>query len=209
MTNVIKVIHPFPYLKIENLYSTEELELIAQELDFLTHPDKLEVPLSTGTAKDSDGNPLKENRGLFLDEIYSKRNISNILKVNRKIFNSEYLNSFSDLSFGYQNIKLCNYDSTLVNYYENGGYYKPHCDSFLYTAVTWFFREPRLFEGGDFYFSDYNEKIEIQHNMVVIFPSFVKHSVEEVKMMSDLPSGYGRYSMSQFIDRVKTCNVDN
>ena len=202
MSYIVQVKHPFPYLRIENLYSTEELELIAQELDFLTYPDKLEGPLLTATAKDEDNNPLKENRGLFLDEIYPKRNISNILKVNRKIFQSEYLDSFSDLCFGYQNIKRCNLDHTLINYYENGGYYKPHCDSFLYTAVTWFFREPRLFEGGNFYFSDYNEKIQIEHNMAVIFPSFVKHSVEEVKMMSDLPTGYGRYSMSQFIDYV-------
>lgn len=209
MPNIVKVKHPFPYLKIENLYSIEELELIAQELDFLTYPDKLENPLSTGTAKDSENNPLKENRGLFLDDLYSKRCISNILKVNRKIFQLEYLESFSDLCFGYQSIKRCNHDTTLINYYENGGYYKPHKDESLYTAVTWFFREPRLFEGGNFYFSDYNEKIEIQHNMAVIFPSFVKHSVEEVKMQSDLPKGYGRYSMSQFIDKQHRCEVDD
>jgi len=186
---------PFPFLKIENLYNEDELKLIWQELNFLT--PKLENPENTGTAKDIEGKSLKNNSGILLDDIYQKRNISNILSINTKLFAPEIINAFSDLSFGYQNIKKTNYDRTLISYYENGGYYKPHEDIAIYTAITWFFKEPKAFTGGDFYFTDYNLKIEIQNNMLVLFPSFVKHSVDKVILENNDIIGFGRYSMVQ------------
>lgn len=195
---ITKIKDPFPYLKIENLYTEEELELIGDELIFLNHKSKLEDPKSTGSARFS-GDVLKENRGLFLDDLYKRREISNILTVNRKIFNKEYLEAYASLSFGYKSILECNSDITLISYYENGGYYKPHKDVFMHTILTWFFETPKMFEGGDLFFPEYNEKIEIQQNMTVIFPSFVLHSVEEVKMDENLDYGLGRYCMSQFI----------
>lgn len=191
---------PLPFLKINNLYDENELKLIWQELDFLTCLNKLESPEKTGTRIDKESKiALKNNSGLFLDDIYTKRNISNILSINSKIFLPEILNAFSKLSFGYQSIELTTSDRTLISYYENGGYYKPHKDNSLYTAITWFFKEPKAFTGGDFYFTDYDIKINIQNNMTVLFPSFVTHSVDEVILENNNLVGYGRYSMSQFI----------
>jgi hypothetical protein len=194
-TIIHQIKEPFPFLKIVNLYNENELELIWQELNFLT--TKLENPENTGTAKDDEGKALKNNSGLLLDDVYQKRNISNILSINPKLFSPEIINAFSELSFGYQNIKKTNYDRTLISYYENGGYYKPHEDIAIYTAVTWFFKEPKAFVGGDFYFTDYNLKIEIQNNITVLFPSFVKHSVDEVILENKNIIGCGRYSMVQ------------
>jgi len=191
--------NPFPFLQIENLYDEDELKLIWQELNFLNYPDKLQIPEKTGTALDKENIPLKKNKGLFLDTIYPKREISNFLTVNRRLFDSEILDIFSELSFGYQSIKHTNDDSTLISYYEDADYYKPHEDNAIYTAVTWFFKEPKAFIGGDFYFSDYNVKIEVQNNMMVLFPSFVKHSVDEIILKDRSLSGYGRYSMTQFV----------
>ena len=196
---ITKIKDPFPYLKIENLYTEEELELIGDELIFLNHKCKLEDPEDTGSAKDSSDNLLKENKGLFLDDLYKRREISNILSVNRKIFNKEYLEAYASLSFGYKSILECNVDTTLISYYENGGYYKPHKDDAVHTVLTWFFETPKMFEGGDLFFPEYNEKIEIQQNMAIIFPSFVLHSVDEVKMDENLNRGFGRHCMSQFL----------
>ena len=177
---ITKIKDPFPYLKIENLYTEEELYLIADELIFLNHKSKLEDPEFTGSAEDSSGNALKENRGLFLDDLYKRREISNILSVNRKIFKKEYLEAYASLSFGYKSILECNHDATLISYYENGGYYKPHKDTASHTALTWFFETPKRFEGGDLFFPEYDEKIEIQQNMVVIFPSFVSYLSKKI-----------------------------
>jgi Rps23 Pro-64 3,4-dihydroxylase Tpa1-like proline 4-hydroxylase len=181
------------------LYNESELKLIWQELDFLNYPEKLKIPEKTGTAFNEENIPLKSNKGLFLDTIYPEREISNILTLNSKSFDSKIVDAFSELSFGYQSIKQTNDDSTLISYYENADYYKPHEDIAMYTAVTWFFKEPKAFIGGDFYFSDYNVKIEVQNNMMILFPSFVKHSVDEITLKDKSLSGYGRYAMTQFL----------
>jgi Rps23 Pro-64 3,4-dihydroxylase Tpa1-like proline 4-hydroxylase len=190
---------PFPFLQIENFYDEDELELIWQELDFLSHPIKLNPPQKTGSARDKNNIILKNNSGILLEECYIERKLSNILYVNRKLFSKQITDNFSDLSFGYEELNRTNDDRTLISYYENGGYYKPHMDDAIYTAVTWFFREPKHFIGGDFYFCDYNYKIEIQNNMTVIFPSFVKHSVDEIILNEDIFTGNGRYCMTQFM----------
>jgi Rps23 Pro-64 3,4-dihydroxylase Tpa1-like proline 4-hydroxylase len=200
---ITKIEHPFPYLKIENMYTEDELELIAEELAFLTHKEKLEEPEITGSAVTENGKILKDNKGIFLDDLYKKRQISNILTINRKIFNREYLESYASLNFGYGSILECDQDTTLISYYENGGYYYPHKDQAVHTALTWFFKTPKLFDGGNLIFPKYEQEIEIQHNMTIIFPSFVLHSVEEVTMDEDLSPGLGRYCMSQFIS-IKT-----
>jgi hypothetical protein len=193
--------NPFPFLQIENLYTEDDLILIWKELDFLTHPDKLDIPENTGTAVDEETKvPLKKNKGLFLDELYSSRKISNILTITKQLFSPVILNAFAELSFGYENIKDTDKDATLLSYYENSEYYKSHKDQALYTAVTWFFKEPKSFSGGNFYFTDYGVKIEVQNNMAIIFPSFVKHAVDKIilKENNNL-TGYGRYSISQFL----------
>jgi len=200
ITQIRQIEQPFPFLEIKNLYNDEELKLIWQELEFLNCLNKLEPPEKTGTALDEKKKvPLKKNVGLFLDNIYTKRNISNILTVNPKLFSEQIVNAFVELSFAYEFIKKTNNDKTLISYYENGGYYKPHEDKSLFTAVTWFFKEPKAFTGGDLYFTDYNIQVEIENNMSVIFPSFVKHAVDKIILKNKNLVGYGRYAMTQFL----------
>ena len=195
---IIKNYDPFPFLEIENMYDDDQLKLIWQELEFLNQSDKFESPEETGSAQ-KDGKTLKKNTGLFLDNLYKTRNISNILTVNKNLFAPHILEEFSSLCFLYENIKHTNEDTTLISYYDNGGYYKPHQDHALYSAVTWFFKEPKKFDGGDFYFTDYNLKIEVKNNKTVLFPSIIYHSVDEILMNTDSCSGYGRYVMVQLL----------
>lgn len=185
------------YLRIDNFYDDNELALIWEELKFLTYSHKLNPPEKTGQT-----NPLmKKNRGLFLDDIYSDRNISNILKVNRKIFTKDVMKQYNDLSEMHENIFNCNQDSTLISYYENAGYYKSHSDTAVITALTWLFKEPKQFEGGDLIFTKFDEKIEVTNNTLIMFPSHFKHEVTAISMQGYEPfSGNGRYCMSQFIN---------
>ena len=197
---IIKNYNPFPFLEIENMYDDFQLKLIWQELEFLNQLNKLESPEKTGGAE-VEGEILKKNSGLYLDNLYKTRNISNILTVNKNLFEPYILEEFSSLCFLYENIKETNDDTTLISYYDNGGYYKSHRDQALYTAITWFFKEPKKFMGGDFYFSDYDYKIEIKNNKTILFPSVINHSVDEVMMVdeSNCECGYGRYAMTQFL----------
>jgi Rps23 Pro-64 3,4-dihydroxylase Tpa1-like proline 4-hydroxylase len=195
---IIKNIKPFPYLIIENMYSDDELKLIWQELEFLSYRNKLKPPEKSGSAK-IGGEYLKNNSGLYLDDLYSDRSISNILSINPKLYSSNIIEAFSDICFGYGNISHTNYDTTLISYYENGGYYKPHTDIAIYTSVTWFYKEPKCFSGGDFNFNQYDVKVKIKNNTTMIFPSFVEHSVDEIVMDTKEENfGKGRYCMTQF-----------
>lgn len=199
MTQIIrKMDTPFPFLMVENMYTEDELKLIWNELEFLTHADKLESPDVTATAYD-EGEILKQNHGIFLDFAYRNRNLSNILKLNRKIFSKKIMDALSSLTFAYGIANIINFDTTLISYYENGGHYKPHHDMAVFTALTWFYRNPKQFEGGDFWFNKYDYKIEVQNNLTLIFPSFVTHSVDEVRMKTNEMNGFGRYCMTQFL----------
>ena len=90
-------VEPFPLMVLNNFYNDFELALIWQELMFYTAPNKLLA------AENYGGVVGKTNaKALVLDDIYldySKteedgvnfRNISNILTVNRKLFDSDIL----------------------------------------------------------------------------------------------------------------------
>jgi predicted 2-oxoglutarate/Fe(II)-dependent dioxygenase YbiX len=188
---------PFPYLRIRGFYTPEERTLVWQELDFLTHKDKLNPPAQTGQ-KNPD---MKKNRGLFLDEVYVRREFSNILKLNRKAFSFEVMKAYASLHFSCESILSCDHDTTLVSYYEERDHYRPHRDKAVVTALTWMFREPAAFRGGEISFPAYDLTLPVESNTFVLFPSCIEHAVAPVTM----PPGYtpfggaGRYCISQFM----------
>ena len=189
---------PFPYLKVREFYYERELGLIWQELDFLTYKDKLEPPSETGQ-KDND---MKSNSGVFLDSLYKSRSFSNILTVNRKLFSRDIMEAMVNLdkimSAYYNN---CDHDGSLISYYEQADYYKSHVDRTIITSISWHFKKPKMFTGGDLIFTDYNERIEIDDNMLVIFPSCIRHQVTAIEMNPGVEPfrGYGRYALSNFV----------
>jgi Rps23 Pro-64 3,4-dihydroxylase Tpa1-like proline 4-hydroxylase len=96
-----------------------------------------------------------------------------------------------------------NYDSTLISYYDDGASYFNHADSNAITAVTWFFKSPKNFTGGDFIFTDFNELVELKNNRTVIFFGCYKHEVTEIKIKDKSVPFSGRFTLSQF------CNIGN
>lgn len=190
---------PFPYIRIYDFYTDEELELIWKEFDFILNYHILKGPEKTGTAKDN-GVILKNNLGIFLDSFYSDRESSNILRVNRKIF--KIIQGIFDVSdyWFLKNFKS-NHDTTLISYYENSDYYHKHYDDSLATCLTWFYKEPKSFEGGNLLFEDYDIEIEVKNNCLIFFPSIIQHAVSEVIMDKKYFGKFmGRICMSQFIN---------
>ena len=113
------------------------------------------------------------------------------------------MNELININPLFRALPVTNYDTTLVNYYENANYYKPHADETLFSAISFHYKEPKKFSGGDFILNDFNLKIEIKNNMLIIFPGAYHHGVTEVIMnKKDLNQGFGRYSMVQFINIV-------
>jgi len=183
---------------IQDFYDDRELKLIWKELDYLNSKGKFLPPEKTGAARDPKGNIIKRNKGLFLDEYYSNRNFSNILTVNRKLWTITEKLAKDNLNFRY--LKSCNSDVTLVNYYENKDYYKRHTDTAVYTVLSYFYKEPKMFSGGNLKLLDYDTEIEVKNNMVIYIPSILFHEVTPIIMEQEfLNKGYGRYCMAQFL----------
>lgn len=187
---------PFEYIIIDNTYTEQELNLIFLELDFFCASKNFTVPVNTNTAKFENGEIKKSNAGVFLDDVYKDRNFSNILKLNRKIFNLNVEQPSVIFNF----LKESNFDKTLVSYYENNDYYKPHKDNSILTMLTYLYKSPKLFDGGDLLLNDYEIAFEPWFNRTYIIPSVVQHEVTTIKMKDDdCGKGFGRYCITNFI----------
>ena len=201
MNQVIrKLLEPFPHLIVENMYNQEELSLIWEELNFLTKPHKF-LQEDLGTATDEvTGISKSQSKSIIIDNIYTERGISNILTLNRKLFCQEYLQAFSQIGPQCKSILQQNFDLTKIRYYENDNEYLSHIDHFNYTAITFFYKEPKLFQGGDLFFPEYSYTFKCDNNHMILFPSCILHAATKTIMNDKTPcSGNGRYSMMQFM----------
>ena len=186
---------PIPFLIIDNTYTKKEQVKIFRELDFLS--EKLLTPEQTGSAKNNKGE-IKKNAGLFLDTLYDNRSVSDILTVNRKIFSQEVKDEVSKCHYAYNLYRRTNYDITLISYYDDLSSYFSHTDNCLITSLTWFFKTPKNFTGGEFTFTDFNKQVELKNNRTVIFFGRFKHEVSEVKIKDKGVPFSGRFTISQF-----------
>jgi len=189
--------NPFPLMVVDNFYNEEELNLIWEELNFYTRPEKLLSAEGYGGIVDRTN-----AKALLLDEIYTKqyRNVSNILTMNRKLFECGVLDKFSEIHGCCSIANQSNHDITKVRYYHNEEYYDPHIDKgFQFLAFSYFYKEPKKFTGGDLIFPSYDFKVSCKNNTTVIFPGWVEHGVRKVSIQnSDYFDGWGRYCISSF-----------
>lgn len=191
----------FGYFQFEDIFTESELDLIWKELNFLCVPTKLKEPEETGSAKKS-GIILKKNRGLCIDQCYTDKSISNYLNLYKKPFcviaeNEEEICNKDPV---FRSFFTTNFESTLLSYYEDGDYYQSHIDACVYTYVFYIFKEPKHFEGGSLILDDLQTEIEIKSNMGILFPSWLNHTVTDVKMKSPLymNKNLGRFCLSTF-----------
>tara|TARA_B100001996_G_scaffold375514_1_gene355546 strand:+ start:409 stop:1014 length:606 start_codon:yes stop_codon:yes gene_type:complete len=187
-----------PIIHIQNFYSSNELEKIMNELEYLYGIDRYkgaEEAGGPGTAYE-DGVALKVGKGLHLNAVYDDVKQSDILNINRKIFDNEFTSDLMSRHSFFRYLWRSNRDETKLHYFENGDHYKPHTDDCVITAITWFHKEPKFFSGGDLIIEK-SIKLPCLNNSTVIFPSILYHEVTSV-VMENIP-GFGRYSMSQFL----------
>ena len=188
---------PFPHMIVKNFYNDSELKLIWEELDFYTRDGKL------FDAEEFGGIINKTNsKAIWLDKVFANkyRNLSNILKVNRKLFDSAVLDAFSTTHDCCSIAKFCNYDTTKVRYYHDGDYYEPHTDRTVqFLGFSYFYREPKKFEGGELMFPKYDYTFDCPNNSLIMMPGWVEHGVSKISIKnSDYFDGYGRYAVTSF-----------
>ena len=199
---------PFPYILIDDFYDQSELDGIWEELDYLCNPKRMgRSSIQRGSAGVPDENgvhqPLKNAWDMFLDSFFTSRDSSNILEINRKLLNQEMFKNHPHWLFNH--LDALNEDNTLIMYYENNDEYKPHRDLARLTAITWFYREPKKFTGGNLRFPWFDMEIECKHNRVIVFPSSIPHGVDKVGMEEkDMGKKLGRFAMTQFLSCMDT-----
>ena len=199
----------FPMILIDDFYNYWEIGQIWSELKELTEADVFLDPHQSWSAVEH-GKFLKNNKCIHLDEYYAKkRQKSDILHINRKIFQENLLER-SENWFFKNFIKTCDYDSTLLSYYEGDNYYRAHSDAAMVTGLYWFYKEPKEFRGGEFLFPDYKIDIEVANNRLLLFPSFIKHQVMEVFLDPKFTDqNMGRWCMTQFLDSKSMCDIES
>ena len=187
---------PFPHMIINNLYNEEELKLIWEELNFFTKPGKLLE------AKDYGGVVDRTNaRAVILDEVFAgHRKMSNILGVTRKLFTSSILEQFGEIHDCCYIAQQCNHDITKLRYYHNDDYYEPHTDRvFQFLGFSYFYKEPKKFDGGELLFPKYDYTVPCDNNSIIIMPGWVEHAVSKVSIEdSEYFDGWGRYAITHF-----------
>ena len=167
-----------PYLLKRDVFSDEQLRLIFDELQFLNNSYLMQPPENTASARDH-GNLIKNNKGVFLRNVYCREDASSIIRLLKDKL-EQYVIEYSNVHITNLNAAGTNELWFLVSYYENADYYKPHEDATLATALFWFNKEPRKFTGGDLTFNNTDEFIEYKNNSFVIFPGWATHSVSPV-----------------------------
>jgi Rps23 Pro-64 3,4-dihydroxylase Tpa1-like proline 4-hydroxylase len=198
MDNISVQDTPFPLLIIKGTYTEEETDKILKEMKFISSDNKMEG-IYTNQAKNEEGGDLKSNTGVWVEEIYTGANISDILRFNIKLLDVLDDIKSEETGWFWDNYEVARY-FTLLSYYENGSYYETHKDLAGITAVTYFFDTPKKFKGGNLEFPSYDIKVPVENNMTVVFPSCIPHMVQETSLINnkDMGKQKGRYAMLQF-----------
>ena len=189
-----------PVIFIQDFYSQKEFRAIFDELKFLSSIDRFKGPEhydGPETAYDPEGNILISGKGMHLDVVYKDRSESDILKVNRKLFNEETTSLLESYHSFFRYVRRSNTDNTKLHYYTDGDYYKSHFDDCVVTAISFFYTEPKGYTGGDLLL-EHTLTIPCLNNSMVVFPSIMWHEVTPI-VMSNFNPNMGRYSMTQFI----------
>ena len=87
-----------------------------------------------------------------------------------------------------------------MRYYHDGDYYEPHTDKTVqFLGFSYFYREPKKFEGGELMFPKYDYTFDCPNNSLIMMPGWVEHGVTKISIKnSDYFDGYGRYAVTSF-----------
>lgn len=188
------------YFTIKNSLNQKEQDLFWNTFNYLK--PFLSSPEETGSAKDSEGNLLKNNKALFFDQIKPRPIIENWLinKLHNTVFSNPKLNQYLYNAFSNSILNNSFLFNSLISYYnKNNSEYKTHVDTGKFTLLLWFSNSKnniKNFEGGDLVFPDYDIFIPFKHNTGVIFPSWIKHKVTPLQMLDEnLDNGKITYTL--------------
>ena len=193
---------PFPFLVIDNWYDKETEKSVWSELDFLSTKNKKEQLRAENTivARKEDGTTLGKSYRWYPDAIYTEegRAYSPITQSKNLFRTEEFHEIIGHITPQCRSFTATDFDTSIVSYYEDNDYYEPHHDKFMWTSLTWFYREPKKFTGGNLKFTEPNYEINVKHNRMLMFPCYYLHEVLPIKTKKFKEMGNGRYTITHF-----------
>ena len=199
--HIVKDNPTYPFIVIDNWYTPQEEKNIWKELDFYSSQEQIDRAENTIVARYADGRSKSKAYRFYTGEYYTTKgyNKSHIHNYMYKQRTPEFHKIIDECKPYSRSFLSSTNDSTLISYYEENDHYEPHHDTFLWTNLIWFVREPRLFDGGDFDFPESGYEVKLKHNRAVFFPCCYLHRVSPVKFHTTPKEiGYGRYTITHF-----------
>jgi len=192
----------YPFIVVDNWYNPGEEKAIWKELEFFnaTPKDQIERAENTIVARDNKGKPLSKAYRYYIENYYMRKNVSPIFNCMYKQRSKAFKDILGPNCIPHsRSFNGTNGDSTVISYYEDNDFYEPHHDTFLWTCLIWMLKEPKAFDGGDFFMNDPEVEIKVKNNRMVMFPSYYLHSVSPIKFKTPPKEiGQGRYTITHF-----------
>jgi Rps23 Pro-64 3,4-dihydroxylase Tpa1-like proline 4-hydroxylase len=189
-----------PVAIVDNFYTDLELKRIMNFCAMSNPYSWFRDPNKNGGAKDDNGKDKKNSYALCVDDWYTPvgRKFCDLFIVNRKLWDKKFTDKLEKSHKLFSTIKAVNRDTTFLNYYEDKNSYDFHTDTAVFTVLTFFFKKPKKFSGGELLIEK-DIKIDCENNRMVIFPSILDHKVETVNIKTKAKL-HGRFSMTQFLN---------
>lgn len=189
-----------PFVVIDGFYDDNEQSEIMVELDYLCTERRLIPPFKDKSGAKEKNKNVKNVGCLYLEDFYAKRRHSNILTITDRLFSDGY-SMIDNHPHWYFDLDSINHHNTHILYYEDTNEYPAHKDTCRFTAVTYFYREPKKFEGGDLQFTDYQIQVECVNNRIIVFPSMLNHRSTPVRMLeNDTQIKNGKFCITHFLN---------
>ncbi len=191
----------YPFLVVDNWYTPEEEKAIWSELDLFKNMPDIHRAEDTIVAREKDGTAKGHSYRWYTANFYT-RDVYDRMPIERmlyKVRSDEFRDLIDHCAPYKRSFKVSNKNTNLISYYESNDYYDSHFDSFAWTHLVWFYREPKAFEGGDFYLEEPDVEVKCKHNRAIFFPCPYLHAVKPIKMLDEtLPFGHGRWTITHF-----------
>ena len=189
-----------PFVVIDDLYDDKEQSEIMVELDYLCTERRLIPPFEDKSGALENDKNVKNVSCQYLESFYKKRRHSSILTITDRLF-LDCVDIINNHPHWYFDLYAIDTHNTQILYYEDTNEYPAHQDASRFTAVTYFYREPKKFEGGDLQFPDYQVQVECVNNRVIVFPSMLFHCSTPVRMLeNDTQTKNGKFCITHFLN---------
>lgn len=201
---ITKFPEPFEAIYIEETFDSDQLEFIWKELEFITNRNAMTSWQNTKERLGEDIEAEKVNNVFYpLVQYTNPYAMSPLTALSyRQLCNEEVFSFYESINPVHSLYRYQNTHVTFASYYQDADRYDYHRDNCCYTTLTYLFKDPKSFSGGEITLrvNDIEETKEIKNNMSIIFPGSYQHKVSPISMNDSFGkySTYGRYCISQF-----------